>query len=590
MNGPAARVEALVRRERWWLAGLVALVTCCRIPTVDGWDEAFYVGQLLSIVQDRDLRLQDDVVLVPKRLEEKQRILTTESPSGALANTFSIGPAVLLAPFAAPFLPSLPDEGGWRAFRGAAALDAMAMVIVAALLTSLSVRRFGVPPGVASLATGLAIVCGPLAVYATRSCLNTHLGSALLVALALHQALCWLEGRRLPNAVAFGLAAGLACANRWQDVAVIAPLALGVLAASGRKGGASWAAIGLAAAAAVVGAAVQAMAWQVQFGTPLLVPQGPAYMHWLDPKPFHLAFSTFHGLVPWTPGYALGLVALAILAFGRRKPLPGPRPVLVALAIGSLLAIYVSACPTDWWGGASFGPRRLTSLLAPAAVGLGMVLQRCSRRSRALLSIVLGSWAIVAVSAHVSGFEDMAMLLGGRPGTLLPERIDATPPTAAARWASSWRAVHFAVPGFSLSDAPRPGDRVVGILLVIAVVAVLRCVLPFIQRSHAAQAGLVAGGLVYLLGWNAVLARCPSNAGWNDQWREFLAAPLDESRLAALPSDMALPGHVVAAFRAAKERDREALATAVAALRERQLMVSERDIVDAATNPRLPYP
>ncbi len=133
----------LVWRERWWLVAFAALLTLCRLPNIDGWDDAFYVGQLTSVLGDRDLRLQDDVVLVPKPFEEKCRVVTTVLPSGALANTFSIGPALILSPFVLPVV-SNASPPPWLPFRAATAFAAMSMLVLTAFVCARVVRRFGV--------------------------------------------------------------------------------------------------------------------------------------------------------------------------------------------------------------------------------------------------------------------------------------------------------------------------------------------------------------------------------------------------------------------------------------------------------------
>jgi hypothetical protein len=142
---PSGRIRwiAGVWRERFWLVAFAALLTLCRLPTIDGWDDAFYVGQLTSVLGDRDLRLQDDVALVPKPFTEKCRILTTVLPSGALANTFSIGPALLLSPFVLPAVSSTTPPP-WLPFRAASALAAMSMLLLTAFVCPRRTCRF--PP------------------------------------------------------------------------------------------------------------------------------------------------------------------------------------------------------------------------------------------------------------------------------------------------------------------------------------------------------------------------------------------------------------------------------------------------------------
>jgi hypothetical protein len=563
-----ARGVGLVWRERSWLAAFAVLLTLCRLPNVDGWDDAFYVGQLTSALGDRDLRLQDDVVLVPKAFSEKCRILTSVLPSGALVNTFSIGPAVILSPFVLGVV-STSSPPPWQAFRALAALAAMGLLVLTAFSCVRVVRRFGVGEDDARLATGLALLSSPLALYATRYTLNAHTWAGLLLTLTLHQALIWLESRRTRNAVALGLAAGLACVNRWQDAVVVLPL-LAVAALLAARSGSPWRSgtVLIAATAALTGAC-QLLAWWIQFGTPFLLPQGGGYMRWLSPAVLPLLFSTYHGLLPWAPGLALGIAALAIgvLARGRSAP---QRWLLAAAALGSLLAIYVSACAEDWWGRDSFGPRRLASLAPIAAIGLGLLLKRLSPRWRVLLALLLCGWAVLTISADFSGHDDLRLLLTGQPDAFRPAEAAArTGPT----WRDSWGVLHALKPGFSFTDAPRLADRLLGIASVALLVIALRLALPLLASRAWAQRLALGMALLVVAAWLQLLAFAPSNREWNAQWRAFLQAPFEPARAQALGAEMATARDVVVAARAAELQDGRTLALAIERLRGRGIMV-----------------
>jgi hypothetical protein len=529
------RAVDLVWRERWWLLAFAVLLTLCRLPNVDGWDDAFYVGQLTSALGDRDLRLQDDVVLVPKAFSEKCRILTSVLPSGALVNTFSIGPAVILSPFVLGVVSSASPPP-WLAFRSAAALAAMGLLVLTAFSCVRVVRRFGVAADDARLATGLALLSSPLALYATRYTLNAHTWGGLLLTLTLHQALIWLESRRPRNAAALGLAAGLACVNRWQDVVIVLPVLVGAAVVAARSGSPWRSGTALIAATAALTGACQLLAWWIQFGTPVLLPQGSGYMRWLSPAVIPLVLSAYHGLLPWAPGLALGLGALAL---GRRTP---QRGLLAAAALGSLLTIYVSACPEDWWGRDSFGPRRLASLVPIAAIGLGLLLGRLSVRGRVLLALLLCGWAVVTISADFSGHDDLRLLLTGQPDAFHP--ADATA-RSGPTWRDSWGGLHALKPGFSFSDAPRLSDRLLGIACVALLVIALRLALPLLASRAWAQRLAVGMALLVVAAWLQFLAFAPSDREWNAQWRDFLQAPLEPARAQALPAEMAVARDVV---------------------------------------------
>ena len=530
---------ALLWRERWWLVAFAALLILCRLPNVDGWDDAFYVGQLTSALGDRDLRLQDDVVLVPKAFAEKCRILTTVLPSGALVNTFSIGPALILSPFVLPVVSSAAPPP-WLPFRAAAALAAMSLLVLSAFVCARVVRRCGVQEDDARLATGLALLSSPLALYATRYTLNAHTWGGLLVVLTLHQALIWVESRRARNAVALGLAAGLACVNRWQDAVVVVPVLL-VAAVVAARSGSPWrsGAFLIAGAAALTGAC-QLLAWWIQFGTPFLVPQGSGYLRWLSPALVPLVFSSYHGLLPWAPGLALGVGALAL---GRRAP---QRWLIAAAALGSLLAIYVSACAEDWWGRDAFGPRRLASLAPIAAIGLGLLLTRLTARWRVLLALLLCGWATLTISADFSGHDDLMLLLTGQPDPFRPAEAAArTGPT----WLDSWGALHSWKPGFSFSDAPRLPDRLLGIVCIALLVAAMRLVLPLLASRAWAQRLAIGAALLLVAVWLQLLAFAPTNRDWDARWKAFLESPLDPARADTLPAEMAAARDVVASAR-----------------------------------------
>ncbi len=566
-----SRLLEVARRERYWLAAFVALLTFCRLPNIDGWDEAFYVGQLLSLGADGDLRLQDELVRIPRRFEEKHRILTTTDSRGALLNTFGIGPALLVPPLAWPLL-AASTSGAWLGFRAAAALAAMTALGLTALVSCRLFRRFGVVGEAVPIATGLSILGGPLFLYGTRFYLNAHLTAALLVGLMLLLADSWLEEPGLSVSLGLGLAAGMASVNRWQDVVIVAPIAVVlVLAARGSRSRA----IGLllAAGAFLLVACAQMLAWWVQFGTPLLVPQGGGYLRWLRPQIVPLLLSSFHGLVPWAPGLALGLLGLV---FGLREATPPRRGLLLALLAGSVLSVYLSAAAEDWWGRDGYGPRRLVSLTPIAALGLGFLLRRRSARSRVLLSALVGLWAVAIASAHVSGFDDLSFLIRGRLDPFNPFAVDHY---AGARWLSSWGPLHLLKPGFSFSDAPRLGDRLLGILAVAAVVATGRVVWPLLSRSRSLQVAVVLLALAQVLAWDVRLWQAPSNLPWNARWQQFLSAPAED---VPLPPEMASARDVVLAVHAFTAGDSGEMRRTLERLRTSGLAVSEADVARAA--------
>ena len=384
-QGFASHAARALVRHRFLLLGFLALFTFSRQSQLGAWDEAFYLAQMTSAVADGDLLLQNDLLAFAGDFPAKYRAITTVVGPGAVFNTFSVGPAVLHSAYTWPLLaerqvPVPPLLRSWLSLGG---LAFMALTVMA---TSAALRRLGFSPTTSHVSAALAALFGPLALYGTRVTFGSHLPGALFASFLLLGLLLWRDEPRTRYALLAGLAAGLLVINRWQDALLVLGLVPAVLLAA-RTGGPderrsrAWglAIAGLAGAATVW---IQLVAWRIQFGSWLLIPQGGAYMRWSEPQLAAFLLSTYHGLLPWMPGFALGLLGLG-LSWVRASD-PWEARLAGGLAVASAVAIYVSACPVDWWGGASFGPRRLASLTPVAALGLA-ALGRAGARTQSRL-------------------------------------------------------------------------------------------------------------------------------------------------------------------------------------------------------------
>jgi hypothetical protein len=147
----------------------------------------------------------------------------------------------------------------------------------------------------------------------------------------------------------------------------------------------------------------QMLFWQRIYGRPLLVPPGPDFLPWWKPHVLHLLFSTWNGVLPWSPILALGLVGLYLVR---------DRPLRLAAAAVVVLALYSSAILLDWWGGNACGPRRLTALVPLAVLGLAQLLSG-GRRRTVVVAIVLA--LLGAINLRVAEYKANG-LLPGNPG------------------------------------------------------------------------------------------------------------------------------------------------------------------------------
>jgi hypothetical protein len=549
-------LRGLVGRHAAFLAGVGLLFTFCRWPPLTGWDEGFYVAQLTSAVADRDLMLHNDLLRLANPLDQKLRMLTTITDDGALLNTFSIGPAALHASYAWPLLAG-SDRPASTALRAALALGSVTLLMLTALVMIALCERSGFARPVARVASLLAIAFGPLALFGTRGAVNSHLPSALLAAAFCLILLAWIENAQPRYALASGLVAGLLAITRWQDavfVIALAPAASVALAAGDsrrvRVQGAALATVGFAV---VLG--IQLMAWHIQFGHWLLVPQGGAYLHWTRPEVLSLLLSGYHGLLPWMPGFALGL--LGLLWLRPTAPTLSHRLFVLGLIGVVPVAIYLSACPTDWWGGESYGPRRLSALTPLVALGLARALTALERfRVRWALVGLLALWSVFTLTAQLSHFDDLSVVFRGQTSRASPLAMAAY---ADARWIDHWPTWPRVLrPGFTFSDAPHNIDRLAGLAAVCGLALAVALLWAGLRRSAVVQRVVLGATLA----WAAVAllwtARLPNNAPWAKEWREVV-----RGTEGCADSVVSLRGfddarHLVCAARAEQAGDRSA--------------------------------
>lgn len=420
------------------------------------------------------------------------------------------------------------------------------------LATRSLLLRAGYGRSVCDLAAVLAVVTGPLALYGTRATHLSHLFSALFAALVVLALVRWIEDPSVARSLLLGAAAGGLVVTRWQDALILGCFGLGVLSVFRSLGRKHWRTLPLSLVPFALAVSCQLRAWQVQFGHLFLIPQGPNYMTWSSPHLAGLLLSTYHGLLPWMPLFALGLGAAT---FARSTGSAWDKIRRVAFPLTIVVAIWASASVADWWGGASFGPRRLSTLTVIAAFGLAWVLDRWSIRGRLLFAAVAFVWAGFILTAQLSGFDDLRVPLQGRVDPWNPYTLADYD---RARWINDGYLIPYIVrPGFILWDDQTPRRRLVG-----AAVVFITCALAvFIwrlagrsQRSEAALAAFALGWLVLASGW--LFLGVPSNAEANRLWRDIVIKGVDPT--VPLPYRLDGPAHLIAADRAIVRGDLEA--------------------------------
>lgn len=245
-----------------------------------------------------------------------------------------------------------------------------------------------------------------------------HVNGAATVALFLY---VWHKTRRDRRAwhwALWGLAAGLMTLVRWQNV-LLCVVAAGEVVRDLRGGKSAGRAARDAlafGAMALLAFLPQMLVWQTIYGTPLLIPNkfsraaawGPAVISWFRPAVLKTLFSPHHGLYSWTPIFLLCTVGFVRL-WQRERFLAG------ALLAAFALQIYMNSI-VDWWGGWSFGVRRITDATLISVVTLAALLDCAGAPSRRAavyaVAALCTAWSLLLALQLVSRVTEGELAVG----------------------------------------------------------------------------------------------------------------------------------------------------------------------------------
>ena len=316
--------------------------------------------------------------------------------TGHIENHFTVGPAILWAPFlivahagvllARSLGSAIPADGFSTPYRIAMALGT-ALYGFLGLLISFQLARKYVDQTWALLATLAIWFASSLPVYMYFNPSWSHAHSAFVVALFLWYWHETRDARTLGQWILLGALAGLMLDVYYPNVMLFVILlfeAAREYSAAMRKATPSTPRVS------------QLMARHLVFSITLIFCMLPTFIvhriiygsmldtgyipinHWLwrSPYLFSVLFSANHGLLSWTPLLLFALIGL--VAFWRSEPRVG------AAFLGATLAFYyfIASYP-DWAGISSYGSRFFVSLTPLFILGLAVFLDRFTRIFRA---------------------------------------------------------------------------------------------------------------------------------------------------------------------------------------------------------------
>ena len=467
------------------------------------------------------------------------------TPVGALANHWWVGTSILTAPF---YLPShalsllLPDaQFPTDGFFG---LDLVTLAWASVLFHGLAL-------GLAFLVFGLiedrqprARVFFPALLFtslgtgafweAFRMPLGTHAAGMFVVGLFTYLCVRVLKGaQRIVGTAAadsrarparqfewslplIGFILGLAAVTRLQHV-VLLPAALYVVFRARRPAREVF----LACVGGLVPMVVQGAAWFAVYGTPLGPLQVGANLEGVTWMPFRsfaflpVLFSSWRGLLVWSPVWAPALLGLLLLARDKGSSFRRDIGVLCLLMFaGELFAN--ATLDRYWWGGTAFGARRFVDLAVPLAVGLWSFLLRTGFPGL-VVGALATAWSCLLMVAVLAGTLDLSRYLDwkdivrsvGRFWDGLPQVVLHSPVTSWALAAQSAVAILvIGVVAAAVGQLVRIRPRTAVVLsvswVVVCLIAVLLAIGPTRERAHherarfnlTGEAALSAGPLI----------------------------------------------------------------------------------------------
>jgi len=397
------------------------------LPLVNPWvrgDGVGYYAYVRSLLIDRDLHFENEwragnPSFLMGRVDENGNLRPDQyTATGYVANHFTVGPAILWAPFlvAVHLLvlalnklgAHIPADGYSRPYVVTMAV-ATATYGFAGLYLAFRLAREYFEERWAFLGTLGIWFASSLPVYMYFNPSWSHAHSAFAVSLFL-----WYWHRTRGNRtygqwILLGALSGLMLNIYYPNgIFLLVPLleSLGSYWQGWRAPGRAWPALqrlllaNLAFAAAVAAAFLPTLVTrQIIYGHPLEFGYvGLASWSWAAPQFGEVLFSSEHGLLSWTPILILALIGL--VCFRMREAKLGSYLIVCFLAFYYLIASY-----PDWAGISSFGNRFFISLTPVFVVGLTASLSAFGEMwQRARVAWVVTGTAIALFSVWNLGF------------------------------------------------------------------------------------------------------------------------------------------------------------------------------------------
>lgn len=378
MRIPGYSMKTLIGAIILYSITLVVIIQPSWFISGDGFG---YYTYLRSAVFDGDLNFDNELSFLERQVGFPVKP-GSETQTGRYGIPLAIGPALLWSPAVgiarlietvSPSYDPYTLPGYNTPYMWAVAYSTMLYVWIGAGLLYVALRRL-FPPSAAWWGVLAVVVVSPLPEYMVSEPAMSHGLTFFTVSLLVWVAVrAWTADRiRLRDAIALGLASGLAFLMRWQD-ALFLILPVVVIISKSKMWRERMAHIAILLGIFIIAALPQLFVWHHIYGEWILKPPNTPMIDLLHPHLISFLFSGHHGFLLTHPLLIIGILGIAFIPRQYR---------FIPLTLGAILIlqIYLNSALSDWFGGASFGARRMISSLAILSLGFAAVWDRSGRR------------------------------------------------------------------------------------------------------------------------------------------------------------------------------------------------------------------
>jgi hypothetical protein len=354
-----------------------------------GGDGYGYYSYIRSLHFDCDLDFYNEFKMFDDTYGT-QTLKYWTTPIGRVGNPFAIGWSIFYAPFFIlslilakifTFYNNFTLSGYNFPYQLMIGVGTIFYVILGILLLFLTLKRLFSPIS-AWLSSIFTLIATPLIFYVVYEPSMSHGLSFFILSALFYKSINIYKKGSIDKKDIFllGLITGASFLVRWQNlIFIILPLAILWLKLAKKRSILSYLGITLLATLP------QLLAWKHLYGSFLTIPQGSAFVnHKLEL--FNFLFSGYHGLFIWHPMLLIALIGL-ILSCKKDKFL------FFILLTPLIVQILFNSNLSDWFGGGSFGSRRMIGSLFIFAYGfcylLNLVLNKNIKIYKFLTILIL---------------------------------------------------------------------------------------------------------------------------------------------------------------------------------------------------------